>query len=59
MSPLRVTVKVKAVLPELPSALVASVAAMASVGSGSVSSLVIVPVAVAVRDRAADRRWKA
>ena len=48
MSPLRVTVKVKGVLPELPSALLASVAAMASVGSGSASSLVIVPVAEAV-----------
>ena len=45
---LRVTVKVNGVLPELPSALLASVAAMASVGGGSVSSLMIVPVAVAV-----------
>ena len=44
-SPERITVKVNAVLPELPSALLASVAAMAMVVE---SSFRMVPVAVAV-----------
>ena len=47
VSPLRVTVKVKAVFPEFPSFLRASVAAIAKVG-GATSSLTIVPVAIAV-----------
>ena len=47
VSPVRVTVKVKAVFPVLPSFLRASVAAIARAGGGT-SSLVIVPVAVAV-----------
>ena len=45
VSPVRVTVKVKGVLPEKPSGLLASVAAIASSGSGGASSLRMVPVA--------------
>ena len=48
VSPERVTVKVKAVVPELPSLRTALVAAMASVGAGVKSSLLMVPVAAAV-----------
>ena len=53
MSPERVTVKVNGVLPLLPSARLTLAAAIES--AGGASSLRMVPVAAAVRDRR--RRW--
>ena len=48
VSPERVTVKVNGVLPVLPSALLAAVAAIAKEAPAEQSSLIMVPVAAAV-----------
>jgi hypothetical protein len=48
VSPLRVTVKLKAAVPVLPSSLLAPNAAMVSVDGGGASSFTTVPLAVAV-----------